>query len=90
MPDVVNSDLGKPPARTRKAVTVFITGVIAGGLSGAALGVLWWSLAPRVSVVVTPDPGIFRGQYFIWGSGCTCRRIYGDRLGIDAQGASTG
>ena len=68
MPDVVNSDLGKPPARTRKAVTVFITGVIAGGLSGAALGVLWWSLAPRVSVVVTPDRVVPEGfqpqEYF--------------------------
>jgi hypothetical protein len=34
---------------------VFITGVITGGLSGAALGVMWWALAPRVSVVITPD-----------------------------------
>ena len=68
MPDVVNADLGKTPARTRKAVTVFITGVIAGGLSGAALGVLWLSFAPRVSVVVTPDRVVPEGfqpqEYF--------------------------
>ncbi len=68
MPEVMESGLGKSPGRTRKAVTVFITGVIACGLSGAALGVLWWSLAPRVSVVVTPDRVVPEGfqpqEYF--------------------------
>ena len=47
---------------------MFVTGVLAGGLSGAALGVLWWSLAPRVSVVVTPDRVVPEGfqpqEYF--------------------------
>jgi hypothetical protein len=55
MSDLVDTNLDVAPGRRRKAVTVFITGVIAGTLSGAALGVLWWGLAPRVSVVVTPD-----------------------------------
>lgn len=55
MSDLVNVNVGVVPGRRRKAITVFITGVIAGGLSGAALGVMWWSLAPRVSVVITPD-----------------------------------
>lgn len=30
-------------------------GLLVGALSGAALGVLWWQLAPRASVVVRPD-----------------------------------
>ncbi len=55
MSDLVNDTAGVTPGRRRKAITVFITGVIAGGLSGAALGVMWWALAPRVSVVITPD-----------------------------------
>ncbi len=55
MSDLVNTNAGVAPGRRRKALTVFITGVIAGGLSGAALGVVWWALAPRVSVVITPD-----------------------------------
>jgi hypothetical protein len=56
------------PGRRRKAITVFITGVIAGGLSGAALGVMWWALAPRVSVVITPDrvfPEGFQPQEYL-------------------------
>ena len=55
MSDLVIDNAGVTPGRRRKAITVFITGVIAGGLSRAALGVMWWALAPRVSVVVTPD-----------------------------------
>jgi hypothetical protein len=55
MSDLVNDNTGVTLGRRRKAITVFITGVIAGGLSGAALGVMWWALAPRVSVVITPD-----------------------------------
>jgi hypothetical protein len=55
MSDLVNDITGVTPRSGRKAITVFITGVIAGGLSGAALGVMWWALAPRVSVVITPD-----------------------------------
>ena len=55
MSDLVNDNTGVTLGRRRKAITVFITGVITGGLSGAALGVMWWALAPRVSVVITPD-----------------------------------
>ena len=55
MSDLVNEQSRVAPERRRKAFTVFITGVIAGALAGAALGVVWWALAPRVSVVVTPD-----------------------------------
>lgn len=52
---------GQPPARA-KAVrperperSVVFAGLLVGALSGAALGVLWWQLAPRASVVVRPD-----------------------------------
>ncbi len=55
MSDLENTNAVKTPERRRKAITVFVTGVIAGGLSGAALGVMWWALAPRVSVVITAD-----------------------------------
>jgi uncharacterized membrane protein len=55
MSDLANTNSGVAPERRRKAVTVFITGIITGLVSGAALGVVWWALAPRVSVVVTPD-----------------------------------
>ncbi len=68
MSDLVDATSGVAPERRRKAVTVFITGVIAGALSGAALGVLWWALAPRVSVVVTPDrvfPESFQPQEYL-------------------------
>jgi hypothetical protein len=34
---------------------VVITGLVAGALSGAALGVLWWQLAPRATVAIRPD-----------------------------------
>ena len=68
MSDLVTEDPQRVPQRSRKALTVFVTGVVAGGLSGAALGVLWWSLAPRVSVVVTPDRVVPEGfqtqEYF--------------------------
>ena len=39
---------------------MIITGVVMGVLVGAALGVLWWRLAPRVPVLVEPnaDPQI--------------------------------
>jgi hypothetical protein len=68
MSDLVNVNGSEVPERRRKVLTVFITGVIAGALSGAALGVLWWALAPRVSVVVTPDRVVPQGfqpqEYF--------------------------
>jgi len=34
---------------------VLIAGLVGGVLSGAALGVLWWQLAPRASVAIRPD-----------------------------------
>ncbi len=68
MSDLVGPDRSAVPARRRKALTVFMTGVIAGALSGGALGVLWWALAPRVSVVVTSDRVVPEGfqpqEYF--------------------------
>ena len=35
--------------------SIVIAGVVSGLLSGAALGVLWWRLAPRATVAVRPD-----------------------------------
>ena len=35
--------------------SLVISGVVSGLLSGAALGVLWWRLAPRATVAVRPD-----------------------------------
>jgi hypothetical protein len=37
---------------TKRASAVIGAGIIMGGLAGAALGVVWWQLAPRVPVVV--------------------------------------
>jgi len=39
---------------TRRASAVILAGLVVGLVSGAALGVLWWALAPRVPVVVRP------------------------------------
>ena len=39
---------------SRRASAVIVAGLVVGLVSGAALGVLWWALAPRVSVVVRP------------------------------------
>lgn len=41
---------GERPERT-----VVLAGLIVGLLSGAALGVVWWRLAPRASVVIRPE-----------------------------------
>lgn len=38
----------------RKASAVIVAGLIVGLVSGLALGVVWWRLAPRVPVVVQP------------------------------------
>lgn len=38
----------------RKASAVIVAGLVVGAISGAALGVVWWALAPRVPVVVRP------------------------------------
>ncbi|MGA0209400.1 MAG: hypothetical protein ACO3YU_06985 [Candidatus Nanopelagicales bacterium] len=48
--------------------TVVIAGLVVGILSGAALGVLWWRLAPRASVVVRPEgarPQGFQPEEFL-------------------------
>jgi hypothetical protein len=38
----------------RKASAVIVAGLVVGLVSGAALGVVWWALAPRVPLVVRP------------------------------------
>ncbi|HAN70956.1 MAG TPA: hypothetical protein DCQ36_05130 [Actinobacteria bacterium] len=53
---------------TRKASAVIVAGLIFGLVSGAALGVVWSALAPRVPTVISPDgvsPDAFQPeQYF--------------------------
>ena len=52
----------------RNAFTVALAGAIVGLLAGAALGVMWWALAPRVSVVVSEDgvrPEGFQPQEYL-------------------------
>ena len=48
-----------PSGRSRRPEwsewSLVISGVVSGLLSGAALGVLWWRLAPRATVAVRPD-----------------------------------
>lgn len=39
----------------RKAPAVLAAAIVLGLVAGAALGVIWWRLAPRVSLVVRPD-----------------------------------
>jgi hypothetical protein len=46
----------------RKTSAVIIAGVIVGLVSGLALGVVWWRLAPRVPLVVQPG-GTFPQGY---------------------------
>jgi hypothetical protein len=36
----------------RKATAVIVAGLIVGAVSGIALGVVWWQLAPRVPLVI--------------------------------------
>jgi hypothetical protein len=43
------------PRKSRNALSVTGAGVAVGLITGAALGVLWWALAPRVSVVVSDE-----------------------------------
>jgi hypothetical protein len=40
---------------TRKASAVIAAGLVIGAVSGVALGVVWWKLAPRVPLIVRPD-----------------------------------
>jgi hypothetical protein len=49
-------------SRARKASAVVVAGLIFGLVSGVALGVVWWRLAPRVPVVVQPG-GVFPDAY---------------------------
>jgi len=39
----------------RNTFTVALAGAVVGLLAGAALGVFWWALAPRVSIVVSEE-----------------------------------
>jgi hypothetical protein len=45
----------------RKASAVIAAGLIVGLVSGLALGVVWWRLAPRVPVVVRPGDSFPQG-----------------------------
>jgi len=47
--------IAKQRGRERPLRSLVIAGAIVGLLSGAALGVLWWRLAPRVPIVIQPD-----------------------------------
>jgi hypothetical protein len=52
---------------TKRASAVISAGIIMGGLAGAALGVVWWQLAPRVPIVVNGDdvrPDVFQPEGF--------------------------
>ncbi|MFM7064052.1 MAG: hypothetical protein ACKO04_11255 [Actinomycetes bacterium] len=42
----------------RRASAVIVAGLLVGLVSGAALGVVWWALAPRVPLVVSPDGAV--------------------------------
>lgn len=45
----------RPVRQERPETAVLLAGVVTGVLVGAALGVLWWRLAPRVPIVIQPD-----------------------------------
>jgi hypothetical protein len=49
-------------SKVRRASAVIVAGLIVGAVSGVALGVVWWRLAPRVPVVV--QPGVSYPQGF--------------------------
>jgi len=46
----------------RRPAAVVIAGLVVGLVSGAALGVVWSALAPRVPVRITPDSPALRGS----------------------------
>lgn len=52
----------------RRASAVIVAGLIVGIVSGAALGVVWSALAPRVPTVISPDGAVLDSfqpeQYF--------------------------
>jgi hypothetical protein len=43
----------------KKASAVILAGLIVGLVSGAALGVVWWQLAPKVPLLIRPDTGAY-------------------------------
>jgi hypothetical protein len=45
----------------RKASAVILAGLVVGAVSGLALGVVWWALAPRVPLVVQPGQAFPQG-----------------------------
>lgn len=45
----------------RKASAVIVAGLVVGLIAGAALGVVWWALAPRVPLVVRPGASFPQG-----------------------------
>jgi len=45
----------------RKASAVIVAGLVVGLISGAALGVVWWALAPRVPLIVRPGASFPEG-----------------------------
>lgn len=47
----------------RKASAVIVAGLITGLISGAALGVVWWKLAPRMPLLVHPGTGGFPEEF---------------------------
>ncbi len=52
----------------RRPAAVLLAGVIVGIIGGAALGVVWWRLAPRVEVVVRTDgtvPATFQPSEYL-------------------------
>lgn len=57
-----------PEPSERPERSVVIAGLLVGALSGVALGVLWWRLAPRASVVIRPEgvrPQGFQPEEFL-------------------------
>jgi hypothetical protein len=46
-------------AAAKNASAVLLAGLIVGLVSGLALGVLWWQLAPKVPLLVRPDTGAY-------------------------------
>ncbi len=47
----------------RKASAVIIAGLVVGLISGAALGVVWWQLAPSIPLLVRPESGAYPEGY---------------------------
>lgn len=52
----------------RRPAALVTAALSVGAIAGAALGVIWWSLAPRVALVVEPDrtyPGTYQPREWI-------------------------